>query len=90
MSKKFLRWMLLPACRKESINQFPLLKFFEKEQLVIVSDVARTRPPIFQDQDRSGQCFFKTKTVFLKTIKLLTQDLKIRSLTEKTGQLCRF
>jgi len=31
-----------------------------------------------------------TKTAFLKTIKLLTQDLKKRSLTEKSGQLCRF
>jgi len=29
----------------------------------------------FQDQDRSGQDhFFKTKTAFLKTNKLLTQD----------------
>jgi len=40
----------------------------------------------FQDQDRSGQdqdYFFKTKTAFLKTIKLLTQNLKKRSLTEK-------
>jgi len=33
----------------------------------------------FQDQDH----FFKTKTAFLKTTKLLTQDLKKRSLTEK-------
>jgi len=34
---------------------------------------------------RMGQDhFFKTKTAFLKTIKLLTQDLKKCSLTEKT------
>jgi len=35
--------------------------------------------------------FFKTKTSFLKTIKLLTQNLKKSvTLQKKSGQLCRF
>jgi len=46
-----------------------------------------------QDQDRSGQDqdhFFKIKNDFLKTIKLITQDLKKRFLTEKIKPVSRF
>jgi len=39
-------------------------------------------------QDKGQDHFFKTKTAFLKTIKLLTQDLKKLPLQKKLGQLC--
>jgi len=56
------------------------------------SDVARSRSyktkTSYFFNTKTGQA--KTKTAFLKTIKLLTQDLKKCSLTKKAGQLCRF